>query len=373
MTDLLTNIPSWTFPTISILVTSFVACTILVMTQHWHGHLSHDNDLEGAQKIHDSPVPRVGGLGLLISLGTGGLVGFVLEGRINTMAMVMLVCALPVFGAGLVEDLTKQVSIRMRLMASFVSAALAMWLLNARLIDLDTPILDVLIQYPAISMLFTCFAVSGMTNSVNIIDGLNGLAAGSVSLMLAGLATIAWMHGDPLVMMLCLWGIAAMAGFLILNYPFGRIFLGDGGAYLAGFWVAECGVLLLVRNPGVSTWAVLLACFYPVWETIFSIYRRHVVTHVNSGLPDMAHLHHLVFRSIQSDHATSTVPSWLRHGLASTVIWCLVACCQIVAINASDNTPILILGTVIFAAGYYWIYRTMMGQVTADSQPIQVN
>jgi UDP-GlcNAc:undecaprenyl-phosphate GlcNAc-1-phosphate transferase len=371
MTDLFMNATIWVLPALAVLGASFLACMLLVLTQRWHGHLSFDSDLEGAQKIHETPVPRIGGLGLLIGLCIGGAVGFVLNGHTYPVAMTMVFCALPIFGAGLIEDLTKRVSVKSRLMASFASAALAVWLLDARLTDVDTPVLNMLIQYPLISVLFTCFAVGGMTNSVNIIDGLNGLAAGAVSLMLAGLTTIAWMHGDLLVMKLCLWGIAAMVGFLILNYPFGRIFLGDGGAYLAGFWVAECGVLLLTRNPSVSTWAVLLACLYPVWETVFSMYRRHVVKHTNSGLPDMAHLHHFVFQRVQRHYISPSLPVWLRHGVSSAAIWSLVACCQVVAVTVSDNTTLLMIGTVIFALGYHWIYRTMATSPDMEDHPIQ--
>ena len=368
MTDFFMNTPSSIVPAIAILSTSFLACMLLVMTQRWHGHLSHDSDLEGAQKIHESPVPRIGGVGLLVALAMGGAVGFLMKGQTHSAAMILLACALPVFAAGLLEDLTKRVSIRIRLLASFVSAAMAIWLLDARLTNLDTPILDFLIQYPVASILFTCFAVGGMTNSVNIIDGLNGLAAGSVSLMLAGLASIAWLHSDPLVMRLCLWGIAAMVGFLLLNYPFGRIFLGDGGAYLAGFWVAECGVLLLARNPSVSTWAVLLACFYPVWETVYSVYRRRVVAHVGSGLPDMAHLHQLLYKQSQLIGGKYLTHAWLNHGLATATIWGLVVVCQVVAVTANEQPGPLVIGAVAFAIIYGWIYQTCQPQST-NKQP----
>ena len=368
MTDFSMNLPLWVVPTIAILVASFSVCMLLVITQRWHGHLSHDHDLQGAQKVHEFPVPRIGGLGLFWGLLFGCVIGFWLNGHTHIVAMIMLGSALPVFVAGLAEDVTKRVSIRIRLLASFTSAGLAAWLLDAHLSDLDTPGLDLLVQYPWVSVLFTCFAVGGMTNSVNIIDGLNGLAAGSVSLMLAGLACMAWIHGDPLIMKLCLWGIAAMVGFLILNYPFGRIFLGDGGAYLAGFWVAECGVLLLVRNPGISTWAVLLACFYPVWETVYSMYRRRVVARVDSGLADNAHLHQLLFRQSRLILARHHHPTWFSHGLATAIIWVLVASCQVLAIVSSKQTGLLITGVIAFALIYICIYQTCQ-PAQADEAP----
>lgn len=348
----MTSISLW--PVLACLAASFGTCLLIILTQRWHGKLSLDHDLNGVQKIHETPVPRIGGLGVVAGLLLAGVFSYQLGGETYETAGKLLLCAIPAFGAGLIEDFTKRVGVRTRLFASFISAALAYWVLDARLVDLDTPGLDYLIQFSAISFLFTCFAVGGMTNAINIIDGLNGLASGSVSLMLAGLATIAYLNGDTLVMKLCLWGIGASIGFMLLNYPFGRIFLGDGGAYLAGFWLAECGVLLLNRNPGVSTWAVLLVCIYPVWETVFSMYRRNVIHKVKSGAPDMTHLHHLLFKVRgQKQHMA---PPWTQHGIVSLQIWLFVIACQFLAISYYHSNQHLVYANLLFAAVYTFLY-----------------
>jgi UDP-N-acetylmuramyl pentapeptide phosphotransferase/UDP-N-acetylglucosamine-1-phosphate transferase len=339
---------------IAILVGSFGVCALVIMTQRWHGRLSLDNDLKAIQKLHKDPVPRIGGLGLLVGLLIAVLGAYLVKGQSFPTTLILLICALPVFLAGLVEDLTKRVSVRMRLYASFISAALAVWMLDARLSNVDTPMLDSLLSLPALSVAFTVFAVAGVTHSINIIDGLNGLAAGAVSIMLAGLAGLAWVHGDLLVTRLCLWGIAAMVGFMLLNYPFGRIFLGDGGAYLAGFWLAECAVLLLTRNPEASTWAVLLCCFYPVWETVYSIFRRHIRHRVSSGQADGMHLHHLIFKLVARTGLVPVVPTWLRHGVASASIWLLVAACQLCAMLYAQNTLALVI--ILLALAFFYSF-----------------
>lgn len=335
-------------------------CILLVLTQRWHGRLSLDHDIVSVQKIHARPVPRIGGLGLAFGLLIAIGISYINGSKTYFTILMLLCCAMPVFLAGLVEDLTKKVRIRTRLIASFLAAALAVWVLDARLVKLDTFVLDSLIQIPALSVTFTIFAVAGVTHSINIVDGLNGLAAGAVAIMLAGLATMAWMHGDTLVMKLCLWGIASTAGFLLLNYPFGRIFLGDGGAYLAGFWLAQCAVLLLYRNPSISTWAVLLACIYPVWETIFSIFRRMKRGRNTSGQADLEHLHQLIFKSLQeSSHGGHVRRDWFRHGLASAVIWLVITACQAIAILVDDVEAILPVAAGTYAVGYWWMYRLL--------------
>lgn len=335
------------------LLASFIACALLILTQRWHGTLSLDHDLSGAQKIHHNPVPRIGGVGVMLALVAGVSVGWVQGGPAWSIALKLLACGAPVFAAGLIEDLTKRVTVRVRLLASFASAALAVWFVDTSLLRLDTPLLDELMAWAPIALLFTCFAVAGMTNAVNIIDGLNGLAAGCVALMLAGLSLMAWQVGDLLVIRLSLLGVAALLGFLVLNFPFGRIFLGDGGAYLAGFWLAECGLLLLKRNPSVSTWAVLLCCLYPVWETVFSMYRRHFHRRVSSSHPDMIHMHHLVFKRVRSSRSSI----WAQHGVASALIWLASAACPLVAALAYNQTAILATACVGFVLVYNTVYR----------------
>ena len=215
--------------------------------------------------------------------------------------------------------------------------------------------------------LFTVFAVGGVTHSVNIIDGLNGLAGGAVCIMLGGLATLGWLYGDTVVMKLCLWGIAGLVGFMLLNYPFGKIFLGDGGAYLAGFWLAECAVLLLVRNPEVSTWTVLLCCLYPVLETAYSMFRRHVIHKVPSGLPDMAHMHQLLYKWLKRKTPRALLPHWLSHGVTSVKIWAIVAVCQLVAITTPSQAGFHVTAIVITVAFYVLLHRALWVGDAPDS------
>lgn len=354
----------------AVLGTSFLVCALLVLTQRWHGKLSLDNDLAGVQKLHAVPVPRVGGLGVVIGLMIGIAVGYHLNGETYRLVIPVLLAAGPVFLAGILEDITKKVSVRTRLLASFASAALGVFLVDAQLTRLDTPLLDNLMVFAPVAFVFTCFAVGGMTNAINIIDGLNGLASGTVVIILAGLAAMAWQTNDLLVMKLCLWGIAAMLGFMAFNFPFGRIFLGDGGAYLAGFWVATCAVLLLNRNPDVSTWAVLLSALYPVWETVYSMYRRKVLNHVQTGLPDQGHLHHLVFRKISTilngDGYQRT--NRLDHGVTSLCLWIIVVASQFSAVAWATSHVASTVAVMLGATGLSGLHAFLTSTQTDPQQ-----
>jgi UDP-N-acetylmuramyl pentapeptide phosphotransferase/UDP-N-acetylglucosamine-1-phosphate transferase len=342
---------------------------ILVLTQRWHGRFSLDHDLNGAQKFHEVPVPRVGGLAFVAGLLAAMFVMADEEGGAWYQMLLLLLAGIPAFAAGLFEDMTKSVSVRFRLVATFLSAALAIWLLDATLTRTNTFGLDELLAYLPFAMLFTCFAVAGVANAVNIIDGFNGLASGSVVIMLLGMAGLSWISQDTMMLTFCLAGAAALLGFMLLNFPFGKIFLGDGGAYLAGFWLAECAVLLVARNPDLSGWSVLLCCIYPIWETVFSMWRKSIYRKTGMGRPDKVHFHMLVFRRMVGQQVGKATAPWVRHGLTSLFIWMLVSCCQVFAIGLAlfdeqNWTPMLAVAA--FASLYGFIYRRLVFRTAED-------
>jgi UDP-N-acetylmuramyl pentapeptide phosphotransferase/UDP-N-acetylglucosamine-1-phosphate transferase len=231
----------------------------------------------------------------------------------------LLYASIPAFVAGVIEDFTKKVSVRMRLAATVASALLASFLLGATVDALNIWGLDSLLVYTPVAIVVTAIVVAGAANAVNIIDGFNGLSSSTIILMSAGLGMIAWQNNDSLVMTLAALSAGGAAGFFLLNYPAGKLFLGDGGAYFLGFWVAEMAVLLLTRHDAVNAWQVLGVCAYPIIEVLFSIYRRRFIQNTSPGAPDALHLHTLVFRRVVFKHVRRD-PSraWKRN---AGVVW----------------------------------------------------
>jgi UDP-N-acetylmuramyl pentapeptide phosphotransferase/UDP-N-acetylglucosamine-1-phosphate transferase len=339
------------------LTTAFLLTLWVVRSAQVHAHLSNDHDVSGPQKFHARPVPRIGGLGIVAGIGAGvGLVVWSEQGAL--WPVLLLGCGMPAVAAGVAEDLLKTMSPRRRLFFTALSAALAVWLVDAAIRRTDIPGLDWVVSFSIGAALVTVFVVSGIANAINIIDGFNGLASMCVVMMLAALAYVGFQVDDRLIALLALAGVGGVLGFFILNFPAGLIFLGDGGAYFLGFYLSELAILLLVRNPEVSPMFPLLLCIYPVFETLFSIYRRKVLRGRPVGMPDGAHLHSLIYRRFLRWAAGERTARELtrRNSMTSPYLWMLCMASVVPAVLWWDSTPILAGMIALFAFSYIRLY-----------------
>ncbi len=339
-------------------IVSLTVTLLVIRYQHLHAHITADHDLKGVQKFHATPVPRVGGVGVMVGLIFGEIAKIFLEPNVVNFGFLVIMVAIPAFAAGLIEDLTKRVSISSRLFATAISAMLGGWVLGGWLTRVDVIGLDGLMLIPAFSIVLTCLAVSGVANAYNLIDGYNGLASVVAVISLIGLSYVANQVGDRSIVVAAYATAGGILGFIVWNYPRGLIFLGDGGAYLIGFMVAELSVLLVARNPQVSPWFPLLLSFYPVFETLFTIYRRVVINKTHPGLPDAAHLHQLIYdRVVQWAIGTESIKhKTSRNALTSPYLWVMASFAVIPATFFWQNTIVLQLFTIMFASFYIWVY-----------------
>jgi UDP-GlcNAc:undecaprenyl-phosphate/decaprenyl-phosphate GlcNAc-1-phosphate transferase len=273
----------------------------------------------------------------------------------------LLLAATPAFIGGLLEDITKNVGVAQRLLFTMISAAIGTWLLGAVINRLDIPLLDNAMHWLPFAIVFTVFAVGGVANSINILDGYNGLAAGFSIIVLIALAAVAAQVNDNLVLMVSVSMIGTMLGFLAWNWPKGKIFMGDGGAYLLGFILAELSVLLVSRNPSVSPWFPLLLLAYPVFETLFSIYRRKLVRKSTPGHPDALHLHHLIFKRLVRGHINGGCHHQItrNNSRVAPYIWTTALLGSIFAVLFWQTTSILMMAAFSGCALYVFIYRQL--------------
>jgi UDP-N-acetylmuramyl pentapeptide phosphotransferase/UDP-N-acetylglucosamine-1-phosphate transferase len=204
--------------------------------------------------------------------------------------------------------------------------------------------------------------VAGFTNGMNIIDGFHGLAAGTAILMLSAFAILSGLENDPFLLQLCCCSIATILGFFALNWPRGKLFLGDAGAYLLGFWVVELGIVLVTRNNEVSPMAPVAIGIFPLIETLFSMYRRKFIRSHPVNRPDALHLHTLVFRrllfnpvrdnSFDAKNRANARVAWF--------FWVPTVVFSLLAIVYRADTSILVLLMGGYLSSYLWLYRRLV-------------
>ncbi len=265
-----------------------------VIRQSLSDGLLVDDLSDKPQLFHDRPTPRAGGIGIFL---TNLLVIF------NPIGWKFLASALPAFLAGLADDFSS-ISPKVRLIFQALSATLAVFLLDA---VIDSIGFGISIPY-WLGAILTIIAITGVINALNIIDGFNGLAGGFALLAYISLGYVTYQVGDMTLLEIIFINIAALIGFLLLNFPKGKIFLGDGGAYFLGFSLAVISLLLHHNHPDkVSQWYPLALLIYPVFELGFSIYRRKFLEKKEATLHDNNHLHQLIYRNITRNNPLTTL------------------------------------------------------------------
>lgn len=338
--------------------------------------LGHD-PVQGVQKLHAVPTSRLGGAVIFVAFGLvagfAQLRGFASMG----VAWLLALAALPVVAMGAWEDITRSVRPRYRLLAAIVSAAIASLAVGGIVPRVDIGAIDRLLGIVWIALPLTWFMVAGACNAVNLIDGVHGLAGGTTFIMFGGIALMAGLHGDAATLAPALAMMGALAGFLFWNYPRGRVFLGDAGAYFVGFMYAELSIQLVAHNDALSAWYVIMLAGYPIVDTLVAMYRRGWVRRRPLMTPDALHLHSLVFRRVtlplerwRQAHATPSPPRRgvrlsdehrLRaNGRVAPRVWLHSLICFALAVAFHDNTPALWFGLIVYAAFYMNRYRTLV-------------
>lgn len=340
---------------------ALVTALLLVITQRWHGRFSMDGTT-GVQKAHAHPTPRIGGVAIV-----AGVIAAYLAARPERQAILgtLLVSGLPAFAFGLAEDITKKVSVMARLLATMASGVLGWWLTGIAITSLDVPGMDWLLQSTMVSVAFTAFAVGGVANAVNIVDGFNGLASGFVVIALAGVGLLAVAAGDLNLTLAC-WSIAAaVVGFWLINWPWGKLFLGDGGSYFGGFALAWACVLLIERNGTITPFAPLLVCIHPVTEVLFSIYRRRLHGS-HPGHPDRLHLHSLLARRVVRPMLACLWPNdpkfvqTMRNPATGLLLALMSVPAVLTALLVETSPPQAAVMCVVFMLGYVTLYARLV-------------
>jgi len=284
---------------------SFVLCLVVIIASSYGFSRRSALDESAIQSAHTGFVPRVGGIAIYISiLGLIPLVSFgfiplsVVFDLDAGMITWLILSAVPIFIVGLAEDLGYAMSPKLRLVASAFSSLLALYILKVWIFKLGIPVIDSLLTFAPLAIFFTIFSTVGVVNAFNLIDGLNGLSSYATISIAFSLSLVAYNAGDFQIMIFLALLIAPVFGFVVLNFPMGKIFLGDGGAYTLGHLLVWSAILLINGSVEVSPFAILLIFFWPVADTGLTIWRRWKLGNP-ADRPDRLHFHQLAMRFLE--------------------------------------------------------------------------
>ncbi len=284
---------------------SFILCIIIIVSSGYGFSRRGEVDEAAIQSAHSGFVPRVGGLAIylailvLIPLLSFGFIPLSVVFDLDAEQITLLILsAAPVFSVGLAEDLGYDMSPKARLFASAASSFFAILLFKVWLESLGIPGFDTLLMFAPFGIIFTIFATVGVVNAFNLIDGLNGLSSYITVSVAVSLSIIAFQSGNTQISIFLVLVVAAVLGFMALNFPMGKIFLGDGGAYALGHLLVWSAIILINGTNEISAFAILLVFFWPVADTGLAVWRRWKLGNPTDR-PDRLHFHQLVMRFLE--------------------------------------------------------------------------
>ncbi|MBA4729885.1 MAG: glycosyltransferase family 4 protein [Gammaproteobacteria bacterium] len=300
------------------------------------------------QTMHKKSVSRFGGIAVFFSLLIISTISDLKEYQFLREAVFV---SSPVFLLGLADDFNIEIKPALRLAVLFMISLLFYYVLGIKAYNLNIPFVDYLFTFEIFALLFICFAVAGMINAFNMIDGINGLL---MLFCLSVCLSILIFPQSAINLEFYLYLVAlffAILGVFILNFPFGRIFLGDGGAYFLGAMIV-IGLIKYYQVNDLSPWYVMLMLVYPVTDVLFSIYRR-ITLQVSTLEPDNQHLHHLIYKRVSKLELKSENK---KHFLVTFMTFIIYSPFLLGANYFSKDTQILQILTLIFVSIYIVIY-----------------
>lgn len=308
-------------------------------------------DTRAKQALHRFPTSRIGGVAVI---GSFAVVVCLNWAQLEIDLLAPLLAATVVFLVGTKEDLYRNVSPKSRLLAAFVSAGAALYYSGSMITHLDLPGETALLPILGIWVIVTLIWSAGTCHAFNLIDGLNGLASGYAIIALLALSLIATQAGEPEIVMITLTLVGAIFGFYVFNWPFGKIFLGDAGAYALGHIMAWLGIVLSARHPELSPLALILILFWPVADTVFTMARRAIYKRA-IGQPDRFHFHHIVVRTM-ARLAKGRLSQTMVNSLSSLIMYPIMLAPALLGV-AFWNKPLhalvaLLVCIIAFMASY---------------------
>jgi UDP-GlcNAc:undecaprenyl-phosphate/decaprenyl-phosphate GlcNAc-1-phosphate transferase len=246
-------------------------------------------DKPNQRKVHQSLMPRLGGLAIFISF----IVGVLLLHPENPSSLAILTGSTIIIITGIFDDMF-ELSAKIKLVGQLAAALTIVFLGDLQVVFINLPFGGHL-EFGYLSIPFTILWIVGITNAINLIDGLDGLAAGVSSIALITISGMALIQGNLYVVAMGAIVLVSTLGFLFYNFHPASIFMGDTGAMFLGFIISVLSLLGYKNVTFISFIIPVIILGVPISDTIFAILRR-IINNQPLSAPDKSHLHHCMLR-----------------------------------------------------------------------------
>lgn len=246
-------------------------------------------DKPNQRKVHQKIMPRLGGLAIFFSF----LIGYLVLQPDDKYALPILIGSIIIIITGVLDDMI-ELSAKIKLGGQLVATLIVVVYGGVQIDFINLPFGGQL-DFGMLSIPITVLWIVGITNAINLIDGLDGLAAGVSSIVLITISGMAIMMGNVFVTSMGFIVLGSTLGFLFYNFHPAKIFMGDTGALFLGYMISVLS-LLGFKNVAVISFIVpVIILGVPISDTFFAIIRR-IVKNQPLSAPDKSHLHHCLLR-----------------------------------------------------------------------------
>lgn len=243
-------------------------------------------DIPNERKVHKTPIPRLGGLGIYM----GFLLGYILFGTMSLRMNSILIGSFIIIITGLVDDI-KPVPAKYKFLFQIIAASVVA--IYGKILLQDLSAFGFYIDFGKFSYPITILFIVAIINCINLIDGMDGLAAGlsSIYFITIGIVIVGWKHTFGLDAIITFIMLGATLGFLCHNFNPAKIFMGDTGSMFLGYIIAVIALLGFKNVTLTTLLAPICLLAIPIMDTLFAILRR-IINKKGIAEPDKEHLHH---------------------------------------------------------------------------------
>lgn len=327
---------------------TFISALLLSFCWNWFLKFKFLSSYSKSHAIHENEICRLGGLLFFLGISTYSFLNYS-DSLINHICISLI----PIILIGVKEDLFHDVDPNKRLFAMTISILIFFYFNNFTFPVIDTPVIDFLNDNLVLASIFFSFSILVLINGMNMIDGMNGLLLLVSFCQLFSLYEISNYYNDQdIVKLIVVFSLFLLTIFLF-NFPFGKIFMGDTGAYMLGFVIGSIVIVLYARHDDLSPYSAILILIYPCFEVLFSVIRK-LLKSESPFLPDANHLHTLVFKMINKNLKQKNLI--FKNSFTTVILFPLWLIPSVLTIKFYNDLKIVLLCIFIYLIFYLILY-----------------